>query len=575
MSEDKTNIHILELSNYSQPEIVEDSKNNWVEYGADNMYYNWLISRYKGSTTNNSIINNVARLIYGKGLHALDASRKPNEVAMMKSLFKPKMLRSAGLNEYMLGCGVLQCIFDDKHTKVIRVETVKTKHVRPEKCNKDGEIEAYYYSDNWEETRKFPPKRIPAFGTSKEPIEFLVYGKDSIDLKYFSEVDYQACLPYCLLEEEISNYLINDTQNGFSGTKVINFNNGVPTEEQQRLTSNKVKGKLTGATGDKVIIAFNNNAESKTTVEDIPLNDAPEHYQYLSDEAQGKILNNHNVVSPMIVGITTANSGFSSNGDEIETATRFFYNQTVKPHQELLIDALDEILAFNGVALKLYFKNLNLLDVLGEEPKQEEAEFKLSHWLDAFGEEEGEEWELVDAREVDYELEEELDTQFSNWGHSKLKKVALATGIASPNKPSAQDREVNGFYFKVRYKYVGNPSPERGFCKEMMRAAKVYRKEDIIRMGKSGINKSQGHDGQLMNIWKFKGGVACKHKWERRSYVSASKTASIGSAKTNQVSTNKARKFGYRPTNEKEVSIKPHDMPDFGHHPEWIATHNK
>jgi hypothetical protein len=42
--------------------------------------------------------------------------------------------------------------------------------------------------------------------------------------------------------------------------------------------------KLTGSRGQKVIVAFNNNAESKTTVDDIPLNDAPEHYTYLSEE---------------------------------------------------------------------------------------------------------------------------------------------------------------------------------------------------------------------------------------------------------------------------------------------------
>ncbi len=569
MSE-QTNIHILELSNYSRPEIIEDSRNEWVTLGEDNCGYDELISRYKNSTTNNSIINNVARLIYGKGLHALDASKKPNEFAQMKSLFKPKMLRAAGFNEYMLGNGYLQVIYNKQHTKIIQVEIVKTKFVAPEKCNSEGVIEGYYYSDNWEDTRKFPPKRYPAFGTSKEEIEILAYGKESIDLKYFSEVDYQACLPYCLLEEEIASYLINDTQNGFSGTKVINFNNGVPSEEQQRLTSNKVKGKLTGTSGDKVIIAFNNNAESQTTVEDIPLNDAPEHYSYLSEEAQGKILNNHNVVSPMIVGITTANSGFSSNGDEIEVATKFFYNQTIKPHQELLIDALDEILAFNGIALKLYFKNLNLLDVLGEVEEPKEEFTKLSSWLDEFGEDETEEWKLIDAREVDYDSEIELDKQFDSWGLNLVQKaVKLATGIASPNRPSAQDRTIDGFRFKVRYKYVGNESPERGFCRDMMRASKIYRKEDIVRMGKAGINKDQAHGNEDMNIWLYKGGVACKHKWERRTYVSAKKNASIGSKDTAQVSTGKARKFGYNPVNEKEVSVKPHDMPNYGHHPDY------
>ena len=569
MGNEVPNIHVLNLSSYTQPTIVEDSRNEWVEYGDDNMYYEWLIDRYKNSTTNNSIINNVSRLIYGKGLEALDASKSPNDYAVMKTLFQPKMLRAAGLNEYMLGTGVLQVIFNKNHTSIIRVETIKTKHIRPEKCDKDGNINGYFYSDNWEDTRKFEPKRYSSFGTSKDEIELLVYGKESIDLKYFSEVDYQACLPYCVLEEEIADYQINDIQNGFSGTRVVNFNNGVGTPESREKTELAVRKRLEGSRGMKTIIAFNNNETQKTTIDDIPLNDAADLYTYLSEEAQGKILNNHNVVSPMIVGITTANSGFSSNGDEIEVATKFFYNQTVKPHQELLIDALDQILAFNGISLKLYFKSLNLLDTIGEQPKPEaELSIKMSHWLEAFGENETEEWVLVDSREVDYNLESDLDGQFANWGHTALKRIALATGIASPNKPSSQDREIDGFFFKVRYKYVGNESPERGFCKEMMRAAKVYRKEDIIRMGKSGINRDQGHDGQLMDIWKFKGGVSCKHKWERRTYVSATKSASIGSQKTKEIEQIKAAGFGYVVKNDPLIGVKPHDMPNNGRHPD-------
>jgi len=573
---DKKNIHILELSTYSQPEIIEDSKNDWVEYGVNNDHYEFLIDRYKNSTTNNSIINNVARLIYGKGLNASNASKKPNEFAQMKSLFKPKTLRALALNEYMLGCGVLQCIFDEKHTKVIRVEAVKTKHVRPAKCNEDGEIEAYYYSDNWSDTKKFPPKRIPAFGTSKEPIEFLVYGKDSIDLKYFSEVDYQACIPYCVLEEEISNYLINDTQNGFSGTKVVNFNSGTPSEEQQRLIANKVKGQLTGAQGDKVIIAFNDNQEEKTTVEDIPLNNAPEHYTYLSTEAQAKILNNHNVVSPMIVGITTANSGFSSNGDEIEVATKFFYNQTVKPHQELLIDAIDEILAFNGISLKLYFENLNLLQTREEVETVLEDNTKLTSFLHTLGEEESEDWELIDSREVNYDEEEELDKQFNEFGQSTIDKVKNAliklasTGTARPNAQSAQDKQVDGNYFKVRYKYVGEGSGEREFCNKMMSSNKIYRKEDIIMMGSQEVNKGFGEGGAAVySIWLYKGGPRCRHKWERRTYMSKSRTIDANSPLAPTVSTGKARKFGYNPINvgEKEVSMKPNDMPLKGFSP--------
>ena len=565
--QENTNLHVIQLSGYQRPDIIESSREEWVTFGEDNSGFDELIERFKNSTTNGSIINNVAKLAYGKGLNASDAHKKPSEFALMKSLFRPKMLRSAFLNEYMLGSGVLQVIYNKAHTKIIQVETVKTKHIAPEKCNKDGIIEGYYYSDDWSDTKKFPPKRYDAFGTSKSEIEILVFGKESIDLKYFNEVDYQACLPYALLEEEISNYLITNTQGRFSAGKIINFNNGVPSPEQQAQISKKVKGQLTGSGGDPVIIAFNNNAESKTTVEDVNLDDAADIYTYMSTESRNKILNGHCVISPFLVGISPDGSGFSSSADEISQATTTYYNQTVKPHQELLLDALDSILAFNGATLKLYFEDLNLLEIRGVEPKEEELSIKMSHWLDSFGESESDEWDLIDSRDVDYDSELELDSQFSNWGHTKLKKVLLATGIASPNRASTQDREIDGFYFKVRYKYVGNESPERGFCKEMMRAAKVYRKEDIVRMGASGINKSQGHDGANMDIWKFKGGVSCKHKWERRTYVSASKTASIGSQKTKEIEQIKAAGFGYVVKNDPLIGVKPHDMPDMGRYP--------
>ena len=582
------NLHILELATYEAPVITESSRENWVEFGEDNDYFNWLIGRYTHSTTNNAVINNMSRLIYGRGIGALDASRRPMDFAQLKTLFRPNDLRKVSKELKMLGNAAFQVVFNKKHTKVVAVHHIPVNNIRAEKCNEEGEITGYYYSDHWEDTRKYAPKRIPAFGSSKEEIEILYIQPFSVGMKYYSAVDYQGCLPYCVLEEEVSEYLINEVQNGFSGTKVINFNNGVPTEEQQRLISKKVKGKLTGSNGDKVIIAFNDNAESTTTVDDIPLNDAPEHYAYLSTEASGKILVGHNVVSPMLVGVTTDNQGFSSNADEIEVASRYFYNIAVKPFQDLLIDAIDSILAFNNVSLDLYFKPLNLLeDVEAKQQEKQAASNFHSHLetlLDEYGEDESEDWELIDSREVDYDLEEDFDKQLEEAKAEILKDIEpsllskivnFATGIASPNKASNQDKEIDGFFFKVRYKYVGNPTPERGFCKQMMSAAKIYRKEDIIRMGESGINREQAHENELMDIWRFKGGVACKHKWERRTYVSASKKASIGSHKTNQVSTGKARKFGYRVRNEKEVSMKPNDMPYDGHHPEWVAKHIK
>lgn len=585
MSEELDSVFVVNLAEYESPTIQETRKGDWVEYGEDNNYYQWLIERYHTSPTNNAVINNMSRLIYGRGLSALNASRKPAQYAAIKALFSSDVLRATCQGTKMLGDHYFQCIYNKAHTKIEKVHFITANMVRPEKCNKDGEITGYYYSDNWEEVKKFPPKRIPAFGTSKEQIELLRIMPYSVGFKYFAPVDYQGCLPYTILEEEIADYLINEVQNHFSGTKVVNFNNGdAATDEQRRQLKQRVMNKLTGSQGEKVIISFNSNVENRTTVEDIPLNDAPEHYAYLSKEAEQKILIGHNVTSPMLVGVVTDNQGFSSNADEIEVAAKYFYNTTIKPFQDLIIEAIEKVLAFNGVhGLELYFKRLNLLESVEEEQQAQEESVgfslnsHLQDFIDEFGEEESEDWELIDSREVDYEHEEDLDAQLSefekelrNKKESLLSKVyRFATGTARPNAASEQDKEIDGFYFKVRYKYVGNESPERDFCRQMMRASKVYRKEDILRMESQGINKSHGHNGEPYSIWLYKGGVSCHHKWERRTYVSTQKNASIGSPRTSQISTNKARKFGYRPTNEREVSMMPKDMDRQGHHPDY------
>jgi hypothetical protein len=277
-------------------------------------------------------------------------------------------------------------------------------------------------------------------------------------MKYYSHVDYQGSLPYALLEEEIGDYLINEVQNGFSGTKVVNFNNGVPTDEQQSIISSKVLSKLTGSRGQKVIVAFNNNAESKTTVDDIPLNDAPDHYTYLSEECLRKIMLGHNITSPLLFGVASSN-GFSSNADELKNSSVLFDNMVIRPFQEELLDAFDSILAFNGIALKLFFKTLQPLEFMDlenaqtEEQVAEETGTELSaqtNPLIDLGEEPQDNWLLIDEKEVDYDTDEEENELLSKEPkQSLLSKVVnlVSTGAACPNSKSEQDENIDGIKF--------------------------------------------------------------------------------------------------------------------------------
>ena len=573
------NLHVLNLSAYTSPVVSETNRENWVDFLTEDgaQYFQFLIERYSNSTTNNAIINNVARLIYGKGLSALDANKKPNEYAQMMSLFHKEDVRKMVLDRKMFGQFAVQVHYNDKHDKILKAYHIPVNLLRAEKCDKDGNITGYYYSDNWDDTKKYAPIRFGAFGYSKDKVEILFSKPYSVGMKYYAYPDYQGALPYTLLEEEIADYLINEVQNGFSGTKVVNFNNGVPTDEQQQIISNKVLDKLTGSRGQKVIVAFNNNAESKTTVEDIPLNDAPEHYTYLSEECLRKIMLGHNVTSPLLFGVASTN-GFSSNADELKNSYVLFDNMVIRPFQEELLDAFDSILAFNGVALKLFFKTLQPLEFTdlentqNEEQVAEETGTELSahtNPLIDLGEEPQDNWLLIDEKEVDYDTDEEENELLSKEPtQSLLSKIVnlVSTGDARPNITDKQDKVIDGVKFVVRYKYEGQVTDNpREFCTEMVKANKIYRKQDILNMGSQVVNKGWGPKGaDTYSIWLYKGGGNCHHRWNKQVYAVFEGTALNITKNTKKLAQAKAAKFGYVITNPSLVATRPIDMPNKG-----------
>jgi hypothetical protein len=572
-----SNIHVLNLSAYTSPVVSETNRENWVDFLTEDgdQYFQFLIERYSNSTTNNAIINNVARLIYGKGLSALDANKKPNEYAQMMSLFHKEDVRKMVLDRKMFGQFAIQVHYNDKHDKILKAYHIPVNLLRAEKCDKDGQITGYYYSDNWDDTKKFAPIRFNAFGYGKEKIEILFSKPYSVGMKYYAYPDYQGAVPYTLLEEEIADYLINEVQNGFSGTKVVNFNNGVPTDEQQQIISNKVLDKLTGSRGQKVIVAFNNNAESKTTVEDIPLNDAPEHYTYLSEECLRKIMLGHNITSPLLFGVASTN-GFSSNAEELKNSSILFDNMVIRPFQEEILDAFDSILAFNGIALKLFFKTLQPLEFTdlentqNEEQVAEETGTELSahtNPLIDLGEEPQDNWILIDEKEVDYENDDKENELLSKEPkQSLLSKIVnlVSTGDARPNITSKQDKTIDGVKFVVRYKYEGETTDNpREFCTQMVKANKIYRKEDILNMSTQVVNAGWGPKGtDTYSIWLYKGGGNCHHRWNKQVYAVFEGKALNITANTKKLAQAKAAKFGYVVTNPSLVATRPIDIPN-------------
>lgn len=184
------------------------------------------------------------------------------------------------------------------------------------------------------------------------------------------------------------------------------------------------------------------------------------------------------------------------------------------------------------------------------ELKKKVDESTVGDALIALGEDENADWILIDSFNADEEIQHEF---------------AVRTGAARPAAKSEQDAVVDGKYFITRYVYAGSFAHDnmRPFCKKMIEAGKLYRKEDIVSMENVAVNPGWGPEGaDTYDIWFYKGGGNCKHFWEKRVYVDA-KGAKINpnDPDARRIAVSMAERMGYKVRNNSLVAKLPEDMP--------------
>lgn len=516
-------IDVIQLSNYVRPDIKEVNNKEYVMNGDKNSFYTYIIERYNGSPTNRAIIDSYAKLIYGKGLFSKQQASKPLQFAQVIQKLSKKDLRNICQDYAVFSEAAYEAIYESGN--LVKIKHVPKNQVLPNKMNDDGEIEGYWFSLDFNQPRKYTPTFIPKWEAGKKNGSYIkIISSYQLGKSYFTDPDYMAGLPYAELEEEIANFCINYISNDLSIGKIINMNSGEPQSEEVRANVKKAfkkEGQGTTNAGN-VFINWNDNKDTSITIDNLEVNDAYQQFDWLSKEAQGKILTSHKVVSGKMFGIDNA-SGFSSNADEIETAFNETMLNVIKPKQETILDDLMETFTDAGFSIDLDFiplrepKKVEPITLSSQEKHQDPL---VADALLELGEVITEDWELVDEVEV--------------VGEPQLSEISLnlaSVPSSFPNVSSEQDTSL----FKIRYKYAGNQNPEREFCAKMMKADKVYRKEDIEIAETKVVNAGLGLKGaDKYSIWLYKGGVNCKHFWQRQIYLRKN---------NGKISVNQARKM--------------------------------
>ena len=598
------NLNLVKLSHYNIPHLVEKTNQEWISFGEDNLYPNYLLDLFLGSAINGALVKSIGAMIYGEGIAATNVNEsidtKESYLRLTELLHNSDddVLKDLAMDLKLFGGCYVNVIWSRDRSKIAKMKHIPAQYIRSGKMI-DGEVEHYYYSADWSKTKKseYKPRAYKAFSTEDrtQASQILMIRDKNPALFYGFAPDYVAATDWIQMELEIAQFHLSNITSGMTPSMHVGFSNGIPTDEERRTIERQLNQKFAG-TGNagKILITFNDGKETAPIIEPIQMNDAQSAWEGMSKQAVTQILAGHRVTSPILFGIRAEGGGLGNNADELRDAYSLFNNTVIIPFQSTLLKGLDKIFRINDINLDLYFKTLKPADFIdlevtktqSEEDQEKEGVTKedidteeLVEMSDddlniIFEELKGEQiddevWEIVD------EQDEGLIEDYDDWAKKLIQenKEKFADEIRSKeDQPSQLDKS----YYRVRFKYIKKsrkPSKStRTFCKNMMRLAKsgfVYRLEDIDKASREGVNKQLGHKGRAYDLFRFKGGVYCRHAWKVILYrlKDGTELRDAESMDDYKKTDSIPKSYTPKPRGIKEAVIAPENMPNQGHYP--------
>jgi hypothetical protein len=367
----------IALAKYIKVEEVEkETTKGWVEWGEGNAMPQYLIDLYQSSPVHGSLVNSISFMIAGKGFK----SENPASQVNIAKLELDNILGSSALDLKLQGGVYWELIYSMDHTRIVQVNHLPFENVRLAISDEEDHVCGVWYSRDWQDIRKQKnkPEYVPLFNPEDQsPRQVLFFHLHSVGSLYYPRPDYISSKDWIELTRHISEYHVNNILNGFFPSFHINFPNGEPSPEAQRLISREIERNLSGTqNAGKFLITFTKGKDEAPVIQPFPVTDADKQYEYLSKEATSQIIVAHRVTSPLLMGVRTDGNGLGSNTDEIKAALYVFTKQVIEPFQRIITDAVEQILAFNGVPSKVIIEKNDIIEMQAETTVIQQSEKK-------------------------------------------------------------------------------------------------------------------------------------------------------------------------------------------------------
>lgn len=354
----KKSISSYRFSSIQLPSSIEKINKDWVSWGGDNNFPNFIIELANKSSMNRRAILAKADAVSGKGF---TTGNEATEYILNKANPKEswdEVLDKVALDYVMFGGYALNIIWSRDGKSVSEVYHIDFSKIRSGKLNDEDEVEEYYYCFDWKSTRKYTPIAYPAFSAERAVIaseentnnlsQILYYKNYSPDQIFYPLPEYVGALNDIQLDISISTFHVSNLANGLTPSLWVHFPTGDPGPEGRFQLYEEISDAYSGAeNGGRFFLTFSDGQDNKPEITPLSLsNDG--YYLQLEERVSSRILSGHGISSPLLLGLRVGSSGLGSNSDEILTAWKHFQFTVIRPMQKTILKTFKNLMFYKG-----------------------------------------------------------------------------------------------------------------------------------------------------------------------------------------------------------------------------------
>ena len=341
---EKAKIQLSALNPYLQDNKVENVEKeisgvDFIAWGTDNQYPGYLFSLYEDCATLQSIINGTVDFVCG------------NDISCNLQIFEKTVNKNGDTildiiqrisTDYLIFGGFALQVIRNAIGEITELYWVDFTKIRSDKKN-----EVFFYSEDWcKSYGRVKYIVYPKFNEVDSNPSSIFYYKGNKTRSTYPTPLYNAAITSCELEKKINEFHLNEISNNFLTSKIINFNSGVPDDDLKNEIERNLNEKFAGSeNAGRILISFNANKDSETTVTDLPMDDFADRYEALHKRSREQIFTAFRA-TPNLFGLMTETTGF--NEQEFFEAFKLYNRTAVRPIQQIITKSFDKILGFEG-----------------------------------------------------------------------------------------------------------------------------------------------------------------------------------------------------------------------------------